>query len=656
MKKNYLLLIIIFGLLTLALYSTYAVFNSEINTLNTDTSLTYTFKTNSNQIFNIGANSKLRFNATVENDMSDTISYGIYYKIVYPDNVSNDVLIAEVTDSDTNTTYGVIDNANNKTVPLIIINNSDNQISVEIGLRTGYYNEVNDYKNIIYNDEEQLITNKIDTISARSYNCNPLGGDDCTEECYTINEDGKNNTYCTVVCINLTESSVIPNLDNSGANTPNLANNMIPVMYYNNTLVKADTKEDNATYKWYDYDNKQWANAVLVSSTNRNNYVTAKAGTVINEEDILAYFVWIPRYKYKVWNINKEVGVDSYDAQNVGIDIVFERGTETTGTIRCNNYSFDAPNSTTPNETCSGANGEYYTHPAFTFGDKELDGIWIGKFDTSSSNPEANYGGDSSTTLTVRIKPNLNPWRNNSVSNFFTVIKNMQSENNIYGLTTNSNLVDTHMLKNMEWGAMAYFTHSKYGRCTNNTCSEIGINNYTSGSLTSRQLKTGCGALASSSESSTCNEYNTTEGQNASTTANLYGIYDTSGGAWEYVMGNMSDTTGSYVYKPSGAGSNFTYNNQTAKYVDTYANGITEVNQVAYNRARLGDATAEVVRFTGGTGGWYDDYAYFTLLTSSWFLRGGGYYNEENAGVFYFVSRDGSSYGDRSTRVGLIVY
>ena len=46
MKKNYLLLIIIFGLLTLALYSTYAVFNSEINNINTDTSLTYKYKSN----------------------------------------------------------------------------------------------------------------------------------------------------------------------------------------------------------------------------------------------------------------------------------------------------------------------------------------------------------------------------------------------------------------------------------------------------------------------------------------------------------------------------------------------------------------------------------------------------------------------------------
>ena len=50
-----------------------------------------------------------------------------------------------------------------------------------------------------------------------------------------------------------------------------------------------------------------WANAVLVSETgtvhNRSDYVDADAGYTISEDDVLAYYVWIPRYKYKVWNI-----------------------------------------------------------------------------------------------------------------------------------------------------------------------------------------------------------------------------------------------------------------------------------------------------------------------------------------------------------------
>ena len=83
----------------------------------------------------------------------------------------------------------------------------------------------------------------------------------------------------------------------------------------------------------------------------------------------------------------------------------------------------------------------------------------------------------------------------------------MSANNNDYGFSTNT---DIHMIKNMEWGAVAYLSHSKYGTCTNGTCKEIGINNNSS-------YTTGCGAAAGSSSSATCNAYNTTIGVLAST-------------------------------------------------------------------------------------------------------------------------------------------
>ena len=69
--------------------------------------------------------------------------------------------------------------------------------------------------------------------------------------------------------------------------------------------VKADSS--NTNYDWYNYSEKKWANVVLVSSTNRDSYINGSVGTQIPESDILAYYVWIPRYKYKVFNINMEV-------------------------------------------------------------------------------------------------------------------------------------------------------------------------------------------------------------------------------------------------------------------------------------------------------------------------------------------------------------
>ena len=438
-------------------------------------------------------------------------------------------------------------------------------------------------------------------------------------------------------------------IDNSGANYPDLVEGLIPVVYNSATSkwVKADTESSTSTYGWYDYTQKKWANAVLVTETNRETYKNASAGTEITDSDILAFYVWIPRYKYKVWNKDKVVGTDSYSAKTTGIDIEFESDTETTGTISCT-YSFASPSSPagSPNEVCTGSNGDYYTHPAFTFGDTELRGFWIGKFELSSETPTATDGGGSSTTLTARILPNVNSWRNNKLSSFNTVIQSMQTTNNIYGLSTDKSLADSHMLTNMEWGAVAYLTNSNYGRCTGGTCTEVTINNCSS-------YVTGIGAdtVGDNKSSTSCtkdaNKYNGVKGVLASTTGNVYGVYDMSGGSDEYVMGNMSSTIDIYTFNNSNAGFLDTWQNNNQKYVNTYANYSTSgSNQASYNRARLGDATGEVVTLS--------DYKYFPYSNYPWFGRGGSYIDNYDAGVFFFSYSKGGADSGQSTRAALV--
>ena len=406
-------------------------------------------------------------------------------------------------------------------------------------------------------------------------------------------------------------------------NAPKLADGMIPVKYDGSKWVKADSS--NANNDWYDYSEKKWANVVLVSNTNRSSYVNANVGTEIPENDVLAYYVWIPRYKYKVFNINKVIGTDSYNAQTTGIDIVFEAGKQSTGTVRCN-YDFSVTaTASVRNETCSGSNGDYYTHPAFTFGNDEVTGFWMGKFEISSENPSASYGGGKVTNLTVRVKPNTISWRYNTVTNFWKVIYDMQKENNIYGLNTSKTNTDSHMLKNMEWGAVVYLTNSKYGRCTNNTCTEVTINSNTT-------YRTGGNAYVTNI--------------NQSTTGNIYGVYDMSGGAAEYVMGNMSSKNGSYAYYTSSGGSNYTYSGNQ-KYIDTYSYGTSYNNQLAYNRARLGDATSE-------SKSWYSDTAVFVYSANSWFTRGGYYSITAYAGPFNFTYNNGPADSYYSSRAALL--
>ena len=653
-KESYLLLLIVLGLVSLGIYTTYAMFTSsvEIGDISLDTTLQYTFKINSNEQFTIGSNSRIRFNAIVENDMSNTISYGIYYKMINPSTKEDNLIISEVTDSDTLKTSGPIESGLDKriTIPLVIINDTSSEVTVEIGVRTGFYNDNNKPENIIYQTGEYLIDTKVSSSEVSNETCEVSGSGDCTESCINKIENGYKNTYCTTDCTfhtsntKLTNSEVYNNLDISGANSPDLVDGLIPVMYYNSKWVKADSKNENSTYQWYDYDNKLWANAVLVSSTNRSTYQNASAGTTITESDILAYYVWIPRYKYKVWNINKIVGTDSYNAYNTGIDIVFENEKESTGTISCT-YSYAAPssNANNPNENCTGSNGDYYTHPAFTLGSDNIRGFWIGKFEIT---------GDSSN---LTMLPNQTSLTKQSVGNFSTMIQNMQASSNIYGLNTSRTNTDSHMITNMEWGAVAYLTNSKYGRCTSEKCDEVAINGYRDPSyLTSM---TGCGPLSSGStnNSTICNAYNTTLGQLASTTGNITGVYDMSGGAFEYTMGNISSASGSYIFSSSSGFASSWYTTSTAKYLTTYAyDGSNYNNQAAYNRSRLGDATGEAILSTGGYGGWYSDSATFLFSSSSWFDRGGDNTSGSTAGIFCFGAYLGGSDKYRSSRAILV--
>ena len=429
-------------------------------------------------------------------------------------------------------------------------------------------------------------------------------------------------------------------------NSPDLVQGLIPVVYDESTSnwVKADsTNTDNS---WYNYSDKRWANAVLVTEKNRATYQSATPGTTIAESDILAYYVWIPRFKYKVWNKNKVVGTDSYNARTTGIDIIFEEEKISSGTISCN-YNHNVSNidlSITTAETCTGSNGEYYTHPAFTFGSDNIRGFWIGKFELTGSSSQ------------LTILPNQTSLRSNTVSSFNTMIQNMQVSSNIYGLSTSRTNTDSHMITNYEWGAVAYLTNSKYGRCANGSCTEVTINNCSS-------YLTGVGAdnINASSSSSTCttaaNKYNGAKGVLASTTGNITGVYDMSGGSWEHIMSNISNNSGSYTFHPvdSGFASSW-YTTSTAKYLTTYAYDTVYDNQKAYNRGRLGDATAETLLSASTVGGWYSDYADFPHSGYSWFRRGGYYADGSPAGVFNFVGYDGRSYSSISSRAVLVSF
>lgn len=60
-------------------------------------------------------------------------------------------------------------------------------------------------------------------------------------------------------------------------------------------------------------------------------------------------------------------------------------------------------------------------------------------------------------------------------------------------------------------------------------------------------------------------------GTGASTTGNIYGIYDMNGGGWEYVMGNMATIDGDFNTASAGTWTTEVY--PDAKYYDFYSYG-----------------------------------------------------------------------------------
>ena len=377
--------------------------------------------------------------------------------------------------------------------------------------------------------------------------------------------------------------SISKNEDTSNANAPVLASNMIPVYYDATAKVwkKADIKNKAIENRWYNYENHIWANAVTVKEANRQTYLNASVGTPISMDDINTMWVWIPRFN-AVTPSNYNGGTQALPN---AIDVTFVK----------------------PNETAI---------DAFTFGTKQLSGFWYAKFELShttlaSSSATNNLGCTNETCANANgiiIKPNVTSLRFNNVSNFFFASRSMEQLNNSFGFVSTE--VDTHMNKNNEWGAVAYLTQSIYGRCVSSiACTEVGINN-NSGYIT------GIGAApGTSNTSSTTNTYDTVLGMSASTTSNIYGIYDMNGGAWEYVMGIYNKTIGS---------SGFT-SLPNEKYYSNYT-ATTYQGHVLTETAR-----------------WYGDNASFVNSGLPWFRRGGYYSDGMNAGVFNFDDVNGGS-------------
>ncbi len=363
-----------------------------------------------------------------------------------------------------------------------------------------------------------------------------------------------------------------------------------------------------------------------------------------------SYFVWIPRYAYRITYYSGYTedengnyiptgeptgyydGYGQWRASDAKVRLALDSGIET---VEYEGY-------------------KYIVHPAFCNGTQypngtskpnpydngewsdNISGFWVAKYEMSRNGATSSSAGSGYKT-TFKSVPNVQSARSITIGNMYNVAKSYNS------------LKDSHLMKNSEWGAVAYLTHSQYGR----NGSEIDINN-SSSYITGN----GGGSPLATNTSGTTNAYNTTTGAKASTTGNVYGVYDMSGGAWEYVAAfNNTDTFQGYE---SSYGSSFASTSGSSdKYATKYYNTESTGAGVAYAYGKIGDATKEVNKggintsTIGNYNNWFDHYPY--LCNASWpfIRRGGNIYDVQYVGVYSSTEGNGGSDSGRTFRVAL---
>ena len=406
-------------------------------------------------------------------------------------------------------------------------------------------------------------------------------------------------------------------------NDPNLLNDSLTPVIYDETKsswVVADT-----TQEWYNYSKQEWANAVIL-----NSGVTKNVGDTVvvptnssSTSEVKAMLVWIPRFEYKITgtygtHLDGTTGTKDLPGQ---IEVKFISKSKTT------------------------ADTNYILHPAFTWDNnsdgtiatsEHISGIWVGKFETTG------------TATTPTVLPNVQSLKNQNISAQFNTSLLLKNYLSTIGTT------DSHMMKNSEWGAVVYLSQSIYGKYGNN--SYTGVNkeiykNDSSSYYTGRS--SGTYSQSGSSDNGTCLYNNITDrgngtgscGGGASTTGNITGIYDMSGGSHEYVMGYL--TTASTTWGATSSSNNAGFTSAPAsKYYDAYTS--TTSTTACSGGICYGQALSE-------TSGWYNDYATFVNASSPWLLRGGGSNGSTSTGVFSSSNINGNASGVYSFRSVLLI-
>ncbi len=454
--------------------------------------------------------------------------------------------------------------------------------------------------------------------------------------------------------------------------TVDIPEGSIPVLYNGENWIIADP-----TGRWYDYREifREWANVITVKESVRNSYSNKPAGTVITdkdfENDVIGMFVYVPRYAYQITSHLHDGGNNI--AGNIEIAFINKENKDNKGKLYNEKYP-----ETTIQDGAVGADAkmkDFVVHPAFTDNaenggwEYELDGIWVAKFEASSSSTEL-VEDKSTNTVTVvgkgKISTNTSSGRKNTPDEYITIRPNVASwrsidvinivakSNELVGKHGLSDAVNCHQMKNSEWGAVAYLTHSKYGNINiynNSYCEGDGYWSSTTGMTGDvrndatdegkrkvEKIYNSDGSIQMNykdNDSKIFYPYDHVKGYHGSSTDNIYGIYDLAGGAWEYVAGYIKSDTNTSIY--TGA-----YNNAYERNEYKVGNPEGNTNNYLANSDKYGDAVFETSKNGGGWTSWDYDASNFHSI---FFQRSGAFDHDDLTGIFTFGDAGGINGG-----------
>lgn len=255
-----------------------------------------------------------------------------------------------------------------------------------------------------------------------------------------------------------------------------------------------------------------------------------------------------------------------------------------------------------------------------------------------------------------------------NIGDMYKLAKNLTKAGNPYGL--NNNVTDSHQMKNSEWGAVTYLTHSKYGLNGEDVLylNNVNLNDIVP-TVNAVTGYTGQGTDVAENTLSSISDtigdvlngisyaWYTTNGQKGSSTQNITGIYDLSGG--------VSERMASYIENSTGTGNRNAWGGDliletTMKYKTIYphntSNDISGDNWIEYNNKvpkTYGDAILETSTAGNNITAWNGGHTNYSYSAWPFIGRGGDYKINTSASMFLFDATSGNPHKSNGFRAVL---